>query len=136
MKLSQHFSKPLRIPVGIENGDRFFDLSNFPIIAEIVGIKYNAKFCLCLLLVSDIIQAHDFDFSAAALQHIQNELDCSCFAGAVWPDQPHNISFGERESNIAKLKMVKGFRQIFYLQIISHLYSPPIKYLKDDAALP
>ena len=34
----------------------------------------------------DIIQPHDLDFAAVALEHIQNEFDGGCLAGAVWPD--------------------------------------------------
>ncbi len=115
MKLPQHLRKPFRLPVGIENGDRFFYLCYLPIIAEIVGIKYNTKFRFCFLLVSDIIQPHDFDFAAVALEHIQDEFDGGCLAGAVWPDQPHNISFRQGEADIVKLETVKGFRQVFHL---------------------
>ena len=63
----------------------------------------------------DFIQPHDLDFAAVAPQHIQNEFDGGCLAGAVWPDQPHNISLRQGEADIVKLETVKGFRQVFHL---------------------
>ena len=45
----------------------------------------------------------------------QNEFDGGCFAGAVGPDKPHNISFWQGKAELMKLETVKGFRQIFYL---------------------